>query len=328
MGSPTGYQAPPYPSAPYRPAYQPGSYGQPMRSPQTVASGGRIARGLRLVRTGFTIAKDEPGLIAVPIIGCIVQLLIIGAGTIVLWPALHPSSQTTSLPSNGTASSVHLSAEQWVVVALIGFVTMFVSVIAHATMISRVMARFHGQRITNGVAFKAVMSKSPQLLAWSVIDRVVLSVLRSIGRRGILGAIVRMLLQSGWLLASFFVVPVVLFENLGAFAAIKRSASLCRQQWGENIVGNSAIAIIAVLAIIVDVVISIVLGAVFAPLGVVVGVLGLIAILLVVTVASSAFNAALYWYAVTRQSPDPWQYSADDLQSAYRPASRSRSYSL
>ena len=54
------------------------------------------------------------------------------------------------------------------------------------------------------------------------------------------------------------------------------------------------------------------LGAVFVPLGVAVGVLGLVAIVLVVTVASASFNAALYWFAVTGESPGG--FSAGDLQ--------------
>ena len=91
---------------------------------------------------------------------------------------------------------------------------------------------------------------------------------------------------------------------------------LCRGRWGENIIGNGALGIIGIVAVLLDVVVAILLGAVFAPLGVAVGLIGLIAILLVMTVASGAFNAALYWYAVTDQSPG--QYSVGDLQTAYR----------
>ncbi len=62
------------------------------------------------------------------------------------------------------------------------------------------------------------------------------------------------------------------------------------------------------------------MGLVFAPLGAAVGVIGLAAILLILTVATAAFNAALYWYAVTDQSPG--QYSVGDLRSAYRQKGR------
>ena len=174
--------------------------------------------------------------------------------------------------------------------------------------------------MTNTQAARAALTKAPRLLAWVFINYVVISILRNLGNRGILGAVVGVLLRAGWMLASFFVVPVILFEDKGAVAAIKRSVELCRSRWGENIVGNGALGLIAFAAILVDVMVAAVLGMAFAPLGVAVGVIGLAAILLILTVATAAFNAALYWYAVTDQSPG--QYSVGDLQSAYRQKSR------
>ena len=277
------------------------------------SSGGRFRRGLRLVGIGFTMARDEPGLMMVPAVAFVVQLLICGLGFLVLWPSLHALNTTDG-------QSAHFSAEQWLVGVVVGVLVMFVSVVSHATIIARVMARFHGQSVTNAQAARAALTKSPQLLGWAFINYVVISILRNIGNRGILGFLVGALLRAGWMLASFFVVPVILFEDKGAIASIKRSVELCRARWGENIVGNGALGIIAFVAIIVDVLVSVVLGSVFAPLGAVVGIVGLAAILLVLTVATAAFDAALYWYAVTNQSPG--QYSVGDLQSAYRQKGR------
>ena len=273
------------------------------------SSGGRFRRGLRLVGIGFTMARDEPGLMMVPAVAFVVQLLICGLGFLVLWPSLRAVNTTDG-------QSAHFSAEQWLVGVVVGVLVMFVSVVSHATIIARVMARFHGQSVTNAQAARAALTKSPQLLGWAFINYVVISILRNIGNRGILGFLVGALLRAGWMLASFFVVPVILFEDKGAVASIKRSVQLCRSKWGENIVGNGALGAVAMVAILVDVVVSVLIGSVFAPLGAVVGIIGLVAILLVLTVATAAFNAALYWYAVTNQSPG--QYSVGDLQSAYR----------
>ena len=243
----------------------------------------------------------------------LLQLVIFGIGRLVLLPTLRSMNATEGQPA-------HFSAGQWLVMVVVGVLVMFVSVVSHATIIARVMARFHGQSVTNAQAARAALTKTPQLLAWAFINYVVISILRSIGNRGILGALVGALLRAGWMLASFFVVPVILFEDKGAVAAIKRSVELCRSRWGENIVGNGALGLIAFVAILLDVLVAVVLGLVFAPLGAVVGVIGLAAILLVLTVATAAFNAALYWYAVTDQSPG--QYSVGDLQSAYRQKGR------
>ena len=279
----------------------------------TASPGGRFGRGLRLVGIGFTMARDEPGLMMVPVVAFVVQLIIFGIGALVLLPTVRSTNTTAG-------QSAHLSAGQWVVLVVAGVLVMFVSVVSHATIIARVMARFHGQSVTNVRAARAALTKSPQLLAWAFINYVVISVLRSIGNRGLIGALVGAVLRAGWMLASFFVVPVILFEDKGAVASIKRSVELCRGRWGENIVGNGALGIIGFVAILVDVAVAVGLGMVFAPIGVAVGVIGLAAVLLVLTVATAAFNAALYWYAVTDQSPG--QYSVGDLQSAYRQKGR------
>jgi hypothetical protein len=278
-------------------------------------SGGRFSRGIRLVGIGFTMVRDEPGLVLVPIVAFFAQLVIVGLAVLALLPglrAMHDSAQ-----AGGTT---HLSAAQWAIIVAAGVLTMFVSVVSHATIIARVMARFHGQHVSNTEAARAALTKSPQLMAWAFINYVVVSILRSIGNRGILGLLVGALLRAGWMLASFFVVPVILFEDKGALASIKRSVELCRARWGENIVGNGALGVVGFVAILLDVAVAMVVGMVFAPLGAVVGAIGLVVILLVLTVASAAFNAALYWYAVTDQSPG--QYSIGDLQSAYRRNSR------
>jgi Family of unknown function (DUF6159) len=278
------------------------------------SSGGRFSRGLRLVGIGFTMARDEPGLMAVPIVAFVIQLLILGAGTLLLLPGLRADSTS----SNG--GRVHLTPTQWLVTVVAGVLVMFVSVVSHATIIARVMARFHGQQISNGKAARAALTKSPHLLAWAFINYVVVTLLRNISNRGIFGLLVGWILRAAWFFASFFVVPVILFEDRGAVSAIKRSAELCRQRWGENVIGNSVLGIIGFVAVLADMVVAVALGAVFPPLGVAVGIIGLIVILLVLTVASAAFNAALYWYAMTDQAPG--QYSVVDLQSAYRQRGR------
>ena len=281
----------------------------------STSSGGRLSRGLRLVGEGFTMARDEPWLMMVPVVAFFVQVVILGVAALTIYPALHAGQAAA-----GGSAGVRLSASQWAVIVVAGVLTMFVSVVSHATIIARVMARFHGQRVTNVQAARAALTKSHQLLAWAFINFVVMSLLRGIGNRGILGALIGWVLRAGWMLASFFVVPAILFENKGAVASIKRSVALCRSRWGENIVGNGALGLIGSVAILLDVLVAVVLGSVFAPIGLAVGVIGLIAVLVMLTVASGAFTAALYWFAVTEQAPG--HYSLGDLQSAYRQKAR------
>ena len=44
-----------------------------------------------------------------------------------------------------------------------------------------------------------------------------------------------------WSLVTFLAVPVIAIEGTGPFETIKRSASLFRERWGQQITGNIAI---------------------------------------------------------------------------------------
>ncbi len=164
------------------------------RLPVAPTSSGRFDRGLKLVGIGFTMARDEPGLMAVPVVAFVAQLAVIGVGALILVPGIRSAS-------SADGGTVHLSATQWLVVVAAGVAVTFISVVSHATIIARVMARFHGQSVTNAQAARAALTKSPLLLVWAFINYVVISVLRSIGNRGVLGLLVGWLLRAGWMMA-------------------------------------------------------------------------------------------------------------------------------
>ena len=44
-----------------------------------------------------------------------------------------------------------------------------------------------------------------------------------------------------WSLVTFLAVPVIAIEGTGPFETLKRSASLFRERWGQQITGNIAI---------------------------------------------------------------------------------------
>jgi hypothetical protein len=56
-----------------------------------------------------------------------------------------------------------------------------------------------------------------------------------------------------WSLVTFLVVPVLALEGIGPIDAIKRSAQLFRQRWGQQVTGNVVIGGIATLVVIVGV---------------------------------------------------------------------------
>ena len=112
-----------------------------------------------------------------------------------------------------------------------------------------------------------------------------------------------------WSLVTFLAVPVIAIEGTGPFETLKRSASIFRQRWGQQITGNiaigAAIFLIGVLPAALLIVAGIALWSSAAFLGallVVIGALVLAIAMLISRALSGVFGVALYRYALDGQA--------------------------
>jgi hypothetical protein len=277
-------------------------------------SGGRFRRGLRLVRQSFQILRSEPGLLLVAVVAAVINVAIIGAGILAEVSLHHADALSGPAPASAVG---HFSAAQYAVLAAMGVATTVVSIMARATIVIRVVALLRGQPISNGRALSMALAKSPHLIGYAIVSYVVRLVIQQVSNRGILGRIAGTGMWIAWQIGAFFAVPVIVFEDLGPFAAVKRSLHLCRARWGEEVVGQGALGVIGLLGILVVVLVGIAAGIVFVPLGIALAVLGYAAVVLLLSVAGACFQAALYLFAVSGQAPPGYQ--SGDLMSAFGP---------
>jgi hypothetical protein len=154
-------------------------------------------------------------------------------------------------------------------------------------------------------AAKAVARSRRGVIAkWAAVSGLI-SLLMSVARdQGTLGRIVAGIGAAVWSLVTFLVVPVLAFEGIGPIDAIKRSAHLFRQRWGQQVTGNLVIGGIAGIAVAIGVVgvvvmagggASIAIGAVLLLVGLVVAVAGAV----FGGATRGVFGVALYRYMVT-----------------------------
>lgn len=68
------------------------------------------------------------------------------------------------------------------------------------------------------------------------------------GADSIVGSILSVLADAAWAVVTFFVVPLLALEGLTPIAAIKRSAGLVRERWGEGVVGSAATGAVVLIA--------------------------------------------------------------------------------
>jgi hypothetical protein len=218
------------------------------------------------------------------------------------------------LPADGESANPIL----YVLAFLLYVVLAFIGIYTNAVVIGIAMKRLGGQDATLSDGLALANAHLPAIAAWSVVTATVGMILRSIqSSDNVLARILAGIAGVAWTVLTFFVVPVLLFEDEGVGTAMKRSASIFRQRWGEQFIGSASIGLaLFLIAIPVFIVAGLVTAAV-PVLGIVVIVLAVGAFVALGGAMSGVFNAALYRFATTGEVGSG--FSEQDLATAFRP---------
>jgi len=197
-----------------------------------------------------------------------------------------------------------------VLVFIFYFVVSTVVIFFNSALIAAANIRLEGGDPTLSDGFRVAFSRIGAILGWAAIAATVGLVLQALRERGgAAGAIVSLIGNMAWSLITFLVVPILVVEGVGPVEAIKRSASLLRKTWGEQIVGSFSIGLVVGLLFLAVLLaggaVAFLLFSVSDVLGVLaiaVLVAGLIIIGLIGSALSGIFNVALYRYAVGEDS--------------------------
>ena len=198
----------------------------------------------------------------------------------------------------------------------------FVVIFFNTALISCVNAKLNGKDMSVGEGISNAANHLPAILGWAIVSATVGIVLHLLERRsGFLGQIVFSLLGGAWALVTYFVVPVLVLEDKGVFAALGESFSLIKKTWGESIVGSVGMAVVFVgIGVIaaLGVIATMFLGNAAIFLAALALFLILVVILAVVYYAMQAiYVTALYTYAKTGTVPSA--FHPDLIQNAFAP---------
>jgi hypothetical protein len=188
------------------------------------------------------------------------------------------------------------------------FVSWTIVLFFNVALIHCAKLHFDGQPVTASDGLKCAMSHLPRILAWAAVSATVGVVLQAIADKNkIVGGIVKWLVGAVWAVATFFIVPVMIYENLSLYASFKRSIELIAKSWGEAAIGNVGVGYFMLLLALPAIIIAIVIAAVVPTVGIFVGGGLLVAYMAFLCVLSSAITgvmrAALYNYASTGVVP-------------------------
>src|SRR6267143_2982867 len=252
----------------------------------------RLRIGWQLTKVSLGILRKEKGLIVLPFL----SLLLTGAAWLVFLISIFFFTATPTNPFGYWLFYVGL--------AVVYFVTFFVSIYFNAAVMGAAMIRLDGGDPTISDGLKVANENLKRVAGWALVSATVGLVLRALAERfGFIGRIVAGFAGVAWGIATYLVVPVLIFEKIGPWAAVKRSGSLLRQTWCEAAGGYLTLGGIFVLLALPGLLLILLGGIVGGVPGVLVGagiaVVYWLILALIGSAAQSILVTALYRYATT-----------------------------
>jgi hypothetical protein len=262
----------------------------------------KLARSFSLARSSWDVLRTDKKLLIFPILSGICCLVVVASFmTPFIALLVIQQKQPDEIP-------------EWVygvTTFAFYFCNYFVIIFFNSALTSCALARFEGREPTLGGGLAAAWVRLPQILAWALVSATVGMLLKMIeNAHEQVGKFISAILGTAWSVVTFFVIPVLVVEQVGPIAAVQRSIGILKRTWGEALVGNFGIGLVMFLLAIPIVLVLLVgffmctAGPALLPVGVLLIILALVGFVGLAAVSSAMNNifvAALYRYAVQGQ---------------------------
>lgn len=276
---------------------------------------GRIQRSWYLGRLSWRVLRSDRTLAAFPVL--------MGIGALAVFAVFAGLVALTGIDDTGNESS--LAPMGWVLVVIGYLVAGIVITFFQAALCCGANERLDGRDSTLGGAMATAGRQFPAIAAWAILATTVSVLIQAIEERaGMLGQVIAGLFGAAWRVVTFLAIPVVALEGRGPFASLKRSGSLLRGTWGENLaaqIGFGLLGFVASLPGLVVLGLAIASGTWTVGVGLgVIGALWLLAVAVVVSAMTGIYKTALFRYAVDGRAPAG--FAESDLAEAFAPRRR------
>lgn len=181
------------------------------------------------------------------------------------------------------------------------FVSWFIVLFFNVGVVACARIRLEGGDPTTADGFRAARENLKAILVWALISATVGLILRVIADRSkLIGQLIARFLGAAWAIATYFVVPVMIFEKRGPRESMTSSTQLISRTWGESLVAGAGVGIIIMLLGVGGLAFPII-GIMISPIAAMVGLAVMVFYWLVLAIISSAltgiFRTGLYLYA-------------------------------
>lgn len=255
---------------------------------------GRLSNGWRLGKTSLKTIQENPSLLFFPMISGASLILVaasfLGGGYFLFGEDILAIADDETAVS-GTNALIYILAFAFYLVNYFVIVFFNVGLVHCAKMV------LEGRETTVSEGIRYAQTRMSTIIAWAAMAATVGIILKTIQERaGAVGGIITGIIGLVWGIATFFVVPVIAYEDVSPIEAVKRSASIMKNKWGESIGANFSFGLFTLIGILfVALPLGFLIGALIHPIvGIVSGVLAFVLIQMAVSAANMVFLAAAY----------------------------------
>ena len=263
---------------------------------------GRIANTWELAKVSWGVLRQDRELLVIPVLSFLTALVVLAA-------LLVPTIALLDTGSGEDSASPALA-----VIGIVAALAMsIISVFFNGALVAGAYERMSGGDPTVSSAMRRAASRLPGLLPWALLTGTVGLVLQAVRERaGFLGDFIVRLAGAAWEVVTFLVVPAIVIDEHSAVDGLKRSGSLLKATWGENLAARVGFGILGLLAMIPAVIVLALTGAFGGAAlvaGIAIAVVYVAVVIVVLTALNAVFQTALYLYATTGSVPNGYENS-------------------
>lgn len=283
---------------------------------------GRLANSWTVFKESVGVLKKDKELLVLPVLSGIASLIVVAS---FVFPAY-----TSGLIDRMNAGDQNAEYTGYALMLAAYLILSFVTIYFQAALIYGANERLGGGDPTVGSALRGANSKLGKIFLWALfaatVSLLIQAIEQALRRAGnqLAASILGGILGTAWSLMTYFVIPVVLFEDKGTFASLKRSGSLFKQRWGESLVGEWGIGAFMGLLSFASLILLMMLGYLIAPLGfyafitfIVAAVLWMVLLAVIGQALGGIYRTALYRFA-SKGEVVPY-FTPQAIQGAYHP---------
>lgn len=266
----------------------------------------RLSNGWNISLNSFKVLRENKQLIIFPLLSGFSMILVIGSFITAIFAASGWDADAIGEPSRLASYGI---------LFLYYLVNYFVIVFFNTALVHCAHLYFRGEEPTIQKGLQFSMSRIGAIFSWALFAATVGTILRVVQENvGFVGKIITSVTGIVWSVATFFVVPVIAYENVNPLQAVKRSGQLMKEKWGERLGAGFSLTIIQLLAFVLVALPLFLIGFFINPiLGIALGLLGGLLIIAVMSAVKTIFIAAVY-HNITGDPVDQFnQRLIDDL---------------